>query len=423
MFDYIIVGGGSAGCVLANRLSADARVRVGLFEAGPPDDSLLLRIPVGAVAYVPRKNRRNWAFETVPQAGLNGRRGYQPRGRTLGGSSAINAMCYIRGHRDDYDQWAAQGAHGWSFDQVLPYFKRSEHQERGADAFHGQGGPLNVADLRSPNPLGQVFIAAAEQSGLAKNLDFNGATQEGIGPYQVTQIGGERCSAARAYLDPVRARSNLTIETDAQVTAVIFEGLRAVGIRFRRNGVERELRASREVLLTAGALQSPQLLMLSGIGPGTALQALGITVKVDSPSVGANLQDHIDYTLSYRSPSRLPIGVSARGALDLWRAWREFQASRSGRLTTNFAEAGGFIKSEPTLDRPDLQLFFVVAIVDDHARKLHLGHGFGCHVCLLRPKSRGTLTLASADPLAAPVIDPNFLAEASDLETLVHGFK
>lgn len=423
MFDYVIVGGGSSGCVLANRLSADSRVKVCLLEAGPDDRSPFIHVPLGAVVFLPFRNRHNWAFKTAAQPGLNRRQGYQPRGRTLGGSSSINAMCYIRGQAQDYDEWAAAGCAGWSWSDVLPYFLRAENQSRGPDAYHGTGGPLGVSDLRSPNPLGAVFLEAARSIGLASNPDFNGPLQEGVGYYQVTQVDGERCSAARAYLTPVRTRSNLEVLTEAHATRILFDGKRAVGVRYRRGGIEHELRAQREVIVAAGALQSPQLLMLSGVGPGAALQRFGIEPVHALPGVGQNLQDHPDYIQAYRSGERALFGVSLRGALDLWRGWRTYRASRRGPFTTNFAEAGGFVRSDPGLERPDLQLFFVVAMVDDHARKFHLGHGFSCHVCLLRPTSVGSVELLSADPLAAPRVDPNFLATSEDLERLVRGFK
>ncbi len=423
MFDYVIVGAGSAGCVLAHRLSANPAVRVCLIEAGPDDRSRFLEVPVGAVVFVPFKNRRNWGFRTEPQAGLGGRRGYQPRGRTLGGSSAINAMCYVRGHASDYDEWAALGNSGWSWADVLPYFKRAEDQSRGANAFHGAGGPLAVSDLRSPNPLGATFIEAAIAAGIPRNDDFNGSSQEGVGYYQVTQRNGERCSAATAYLKPIRARRNLEVMTGARALRVVFEGKRAVGVEFRRASAVETLRASREIVLAGGALQSPQLLMLSGIGPGARLQALGIPVIRELAGVGSNLQDHPDYVMTYRSSSHELIGMSWDGLRRLWRSWDEYQRERRGLLTSNFAEAGAFVKSTPALARPDLQLFFVVAMVDDHARKLHLGHGFSCHVCLLRPMSTGTVDLANSDPLADPRVNPNFFGETGDLETMVRGFK
>ncbi len=423
MFDYIIIGGGSAGCVLAARLSEDPAVNVCLVEAGGADTSVLIHCPAG-LALMAQTKIGNWAFETVPQPGLNGRRGYQPRGKVLGGSSSINAMCYVRGQRGDYDHWAAEGNPGWGFDDLLPYFKRSEHNERGADAFHGTGGPLNVMDLRSPTRFGPVFIDAAAQAGYPRNDDFNGAVQEGVGRYQVTHKNGERHSAAKGYLTPNLGRANLTVMTGAHTTRVLLEGKRAVGIEVRVGGELKQIKAKREVLLSAGALQSPQLLMLSGIGPGAHLQQHGIAVAHDLPGVGANLHDHVDVVQVVNAPQLTDLfGISPTGALNAIKGIFEWRRARSGMLTTNFAEAGGFIKSRPDLAQPDLQLHFVIGKLVDHGRKTVFGHGFSCHVCLLTPESRGSLKLASNDPFAAPLIDPNFLAERNDLDRLVTGFK
>ena len=422
-FDYVIVGGGSAGCVLAARLSQDAATRVCLLEAGPADTSVLLHCPAG-LALLAKSGDANWKFETVPQAGFGGRRGYQPRGKVLGGSSSVNAMIYVRGQPEDYDGWAAAGNPGWSWADVLPLFKRAEHNERGASLFHGSGGPLNVMDLRSPNRFGPIFVEAGREAGHDVNADFNGARQEGVGLYQVTHKNGERFSAAKAYLTPNRQRPNLTVLTGAQTTRIVCEGRRAVGVEFRRDGAVSVVRAHREVLLAAGALQSPHLLMLSGIGPADELRRHGIELRHELPGVGRNLHDHVDVVQVFDAPHlRDLFGLSLHGAIAAIKGIFEWRRQRSGLLTTNFAEAGGFIRSRAEEGRPDLQLHFVIGKLVDHGRKTVFGHGYSCHVCLMRPKSRGSVTLASADPMAAPLIDPNFLADPDDLARLVRGFK
>ncbi|MGL5363174.1 MAG: GMC family oxidoreductase [Bosea sp. (in: a-proteobacteria)] len=421
-FDYVIVGGGSAGCVLAARLSEDSTTRVCLIEAGPDHNHLLARVPVGAAAFLPIP-WRNWAFSTVPQAGLNGRKGYQPRGRMLGGSSGLNAMIYMRGHASDYDDWAKAGCTGWGYDDVLPYFKRSEGNERPDDDFHGTDGPLNVADLRSPNPVSEAFLQACDTLQIPRNKDFNGAVQEGAGHYQVTQKDGERWSAARAYLDPARGRPHLTVLTKSRALRIRFNGRRASGVLVKTGGSRRVVHALREVIVSAGAFQSPQLLMASGIGPAQHLRDMGVNVLHDAPGIGQNLQDHLDYTLVYKTGSSVPIGLSPAGLAQFWRGISEWRQKGTGLLTSNFAEAGAFLKTDPALARPDIQLHFVVAMVEDHARKLRLGHGYSCHVCVLRPKSRGTVKLAHADldRYPAPLIDPAFLSHEDDLATLMAG--
>ncbi len=422
-FDHVIVGGGSAGCVLAARLSEDPSVTVALLEAGGDDRSVLIHCPAG-LALLAKTGQANWRFQTVPQPGLNGRRGYQPRGKGLGGSSSINAMIYVRGHAADYDRWAAEGNDGWGWADVLPWFKRAEHNERGADAFHGSGGPLNVMDLRSPNPLLHAFLDAGRQAGHRLNPDFNGAEQEGIGPYQVTHRGGERFSAAKAYLTPHLQRPNLKVITGIHATRVLLEGRRAVGVEGVRDNERLVIRARHEVLLSAGALQSPQLLMLSGIGAPEDLARHGIDVQHALPGVGRHLHDHVDVVQVVDAPQAVEsFGLSAGGLLRMGRAVGQWRRERTGLLTTNFAEAGGFIRSRPEEPLPDLQLHFVVGKLVDHGRKTVMGHGYSCHVCLLRPKSRGSVALASADPMAAPLIDPAFLAEPDDTAALVRGFK
>jgi choline dehydrogenase-like flavoprotein len=432
MFDYIIVGGGSAGSVLAGRLSEDPSVRVALLEAGPADSSVLIHCPAG-LAVMAKYQLNGWDYSTVPQPGLNGRRGYQPRGKVLGGSSSINAMIYARGHAKDYDDWAAQGNPGWSFADVLPYFKRAEHNERGADALHGQGGPLNVMDLRSPNPFLPAFLKAGQQAGYALNPDFNGAAQEGVGNYQVTHKNGERFSAAKGYLTPHLGRPNLQVITGALTTRVLTESVdgrpRATGVEYRPDGGRGapqvlELNLGGEVVLSAGAFNSPQLLMLSGIGPSGQLREHGIKQVHELPGVGENLHDHPDVVIVVNAPKVTDLfGLSLTGVWRMLRGIFEWRRSRSGMLTTNFAEAGGFIKSAPEEAIPDLQWHFVVGKLVDHGRKTVFGHGYSCHVCLLRPRSRGTLRLASADPAAAPLIDPAFLKDPDDMARLVSGFK
>ena len=427
MFDYVIVGGGSGGATLAGRLSEDPAVRVCLLEAGGAGESILVRAPIGAVAMISgRPKINNYAYETVPQPGLNGRRGFQPRGKCLGGSSAINAMLYIRGHHSDYDDWARQGAAGWSFEEVLPYFKRSEGNQRGENALHGGHGPLQVSEQQSPRPISLAFIEAAVESGIPRNDDFNGIEQEGVGLYQVTQFhggarNGERCSAAAAYLHPFLDRPNLKVLTHTQALRIVLENGRATGVEVLRNGQREIIAARREVVLAGGTFNSPQLLMLSGIGDPAELSAHGIAVQHPLPGVGKNLQDHLDFIIGYKSRETDLFGLGAVGAVNLVRAMLEWRKTGKGMVATPFAEGAAFIKSLPELDRPDLQLHFVIAIVDDHARKLHPGYGFSCHVCVLRPKSRGEVGLNDANPLSPPRIDPKYLSHPDDVASILKG--
>ncbi|MEP1199611.1 GMC family oxidoreductase [Tateyamaria sp.] len=427
-YDYVIVGGGSAGCVMAARLSEDANVSVCLIEAGGDGRGLFVRAPAlvaGMISGRPKIN--NWAFHTEPQSGLNGRRGFQPRGKGLGGSSAINAMLYVRGHARDYDEWADLGATGWDWDSVLPYFKMSEGNVRGADDLHGTEGPLQVSDQSEPRAISHAFVEAGEQVQVPPREDFNGPEQEGIGLYQVTQAHsgtakGERCSAAAAYLTTsVMARPNLTVLTRAVVQKVEMQDGRAVGVRMRHGGKFKLVEAGREVILSGGAFGSPQLLLLSGIGPRDELAAHGIEVVHELPGVGQNLQDHLDYIISYHSKRDDVVGLGPKGLMDLARAGLRWGKDGSGLFASPFAEGGAFLKSDPSVTRPDLQLHFVVGIVDQHMRKIHLRFGYSCHVCVLRPFSRGQVGLQSSDPTRPPRIDPNYLDDSRDLDLLMKG--
>lgn len=428
-FDYVIVGGGSAGATLASRLSEDRNTSVCLLEAGGRGDSIMVRAPAAVVAMLPgRPKINNWAYETVPQPGLNGRKGYQPRGKALGGSSAINAMLYIRGHAGDYDEWASLGCRGWGWKDVLPYFQRAENNERGADAAHGAQGPLQVSNQKSPRPITRAFIEAGKAHQIPERDDFNTGDNEGIGLYQVTQFhdeqkNGERCSAAAAYLHPVMDRPNLRVLTGAHATRVLFQGKRATGVSYRKGGKDLTVHAGREVILCGGAFNTPQLLQLSGVGRPEDITPHGIAMVHALPGVGQNLQDHLDYTMAYKSRDRDNFGISLSGGLNLLRHIAEWRRTGKGMLATPFAEGAAFLKTDPSLARPDVQLHFVISIVDDHARKLHIGHGFSCHVCVLRPKSRGSVGLVSADPMAAPRIDPQFLSDPEDLRVMMKGIR
>lgn len=417
-YDIIVVGGGSGGSAAAGRLSEGGRYKVCLIEAGGPNTAWQILAPA-MLAQIPK--RSNWAYETVPQKGLNGRRGYQPRGRGLGGSSAINAMIYIRGCKWDYDNWAALGATGWSYDDVLPYFKRAEHNERGGDDFHGADGPLNVMDQRWPNEGSLDFVEAAASLQLPRNADFNGAQFEGVGLYQVTQKGGERWSAARAYVDPAVAVGRLAVKTNALVERIEVEDGRATGVTIRQGWSRKTIRAKGAVILSGGAFGTPHILQLSGIGPAAHLQSLGIPVVIDRPAVGSDLQDHVDYIAAYETGGDLFHGMSLKGQWRAIKAIFEWRRTRGGWLTSPFAEAGGFAKSQPDIEVPDLQFHFLPVMIENHGRTKVRQIGFSCHTCVLRPESRGTVRLASPRAKDAPLIDPAFLDDPRDMDVLKRG--
>lgn len=428
-FDFIVVGAGSAGCVLANRLSADPENRVLLLEAGPRDSHPLIHIPVGNGKIIP-KAKYNWKYETEPQEHMDNRRILWPRGKTLGGSSSLNGMIYIRGHARDYDLWRQQGVSGWSFADVLPYFKRAEGNVRGGDAFHGGDGPLIVSDSAHDHELFDGFVAAGREAGYPANNDFNGPEQEGFGRYQFTIRNGRRWSAAAAYLKPVLSRPNLTLETGALTHQVLFDGTRAVGVRYAHGSTARTAYAAREVLLCGGVVNSPQLLMLSGIGPADDLRRLGIEPLIDRPEVGGNLQDHLCvHTVHVSETPTLTDELVRleRGAISVARAF----VTRKGPAAAFPLEGGAFIRTSDDLDIPDAQFHFSAGNLLSLIRRPFASHSedhtrpdaFMCHVCQLRPESRGDIRLRSADPRDAPLIQPNYLSAARDRDTMRAAFK
>ena len=412
-YDYIVVGAGSAGSVMAGRLSENPSNKVLLLEAGGSNWHPFIHMPAGLAKLI-KLEHLNWSYYTEPEPGLDNRRLYWPRGKVLGGSSSINAMCYCRGHRKDYDDWAENGCEGWSFQEVLPWFKHSEDQQRGASGYHGTRGPLKVQDLRYHNPLSDIFIAAAEQAGFERTDDFNGPRQRGFGFYQVTQDKGRRCSTADAYLKPAKGRSNLTIQTHALAERVILDGKRAVGVRARVKGRPAGFEGG-EIIICGGAINSPQLLMLSGIGPADHLRNTGIDVAHELPGVGENLQDHLDICTLVRATRALTYD-----RLNEVLAGIRYLLTRGGPVSSNIAEAGGFIVSRYAEDdRPDIQMHFVPALLDDHGRNQLEGHGMTIHACPLRPTSRGSLTLKSADPAEPPTMRANYLETEYDRRMMV----
>src|SRR6202158_4209838 len=421
-FDYVIVGAGSAGCVLANRLSADGKNSVLLLEAGPRHTTLGIHVPLGYGMLFKNKTV-NWMYQTEPEPGLGGRTVFQPRGKVLGGSSSINGLLYVRGQHEDYDRWRQHGTNGWGYDDVLPYFKKAEHQQRGADDFHGTGGPLPVSDLGHPDPLSAAFIAAAVERGLPLNPDFNGASQEGAGFFQTTTRYGRRASAAVAYLRPAKDRKNLHVATPALAQRILFEGRRAVAIEYRKAGSMRTARARKEILISGGAYNSPQLLQLSGVGPAELLRKHGIDVVLDAAGVGQDLQDHMQVRMVMRCTKKITLNDIVNHPVRRMLAGARYAAFRKGPLTIAAGTSGAFFKTSPRLATPDIQIHFLPFSTDKMGERLHSFSGFSASVCQLRPESRGSLRIRSADPTAAPEIRINYLATEVDRTANVEGLK
>ena len=420
--DYVVVGAGSAGCALAARLSEDPSVRVVLLEAGGRDTNPWIHVPVGYFKTMHNPSV-DWCFKTEPDPGLNGRALAWPRGKVLGGSSSLNGLLYVRGQHADYDRWRQMGCEGWGWDDVLPYFKRSEHQERGEDDWHGVGGPLSVSNMRLSRPICDAWVAAAQNAGYKFNTDYNGATQEGVGYFQLTTRNGRRCSAAVAYLKPARKRPNLHVVTRAATRRVVFEGRRAVGVAYAdAGGNECTVRARREVVLSAGALGSPQILMLSGVGPAEHLREHGIDVLHDAPAVGTNLQDHLQARLVFKC-NEPTLNDEVRSYMQQARIGLKYIMFRAGPMTMAASLAVGFLRTRPELATPDIQFHVQPWSADSPGEGVHPFSAFTMSVCQLRPESRGWVRLKSKDPSVYPRIDPNYLATEGDRSTIVEGVK
>ncbi len=421
-FDYIVVGAGSAGCVLANRLTASGQHRVLLIEAGGEDRNLWIHVPIG-YARLFADPRNNWLYSSEPEPELGGRSIIQPRGKVLGGSSSINGLLYIRGQAEDFNHWRQLGNAGWSFEDVLPYFKRAEDQERGADELHGAGGPLSVRDVSEGHPLCEAFIEACEQTGIPRTDDFNGASQEGSGYFQLTTRNGRRWSTARGYLKPARRRPNLAVVSNALTTRILFDGRRAVGVEYRKDGATHTARANAEVILSGGAFGSPQLLQLSGVGPADLLRQHGIEVIADMKGVGTGLQDHYQARFNYRCKTRNTINDMMGSLTGRVAAGLRYALLRKGFLTIGAGYAGAFAKTDPGMATPDVQFHFILFSADSIGQKLHPWPGFLASVCQLRPESRGFVRIKSSDPAQAPAIQPRYLTAQADRDCMVAGMK
>jgi choline dehydrogenase len=421
-FDYVIVGAGSAGCVLANRLSADGKHSVLLLEAGPKDTNIWIHIPLGYGQLFKEKSV-NWMYQTEPEPELHGRQVFQPRGKVLGGSSSINGLLYVRGQHEDYDRWRQRGNAGWGYEDVLPYFKKAENQQRGADKYHGAGGPLPVSDWRHHDPLSEAFVKAAAEAGIPTNPDFNGATQEGAGFFQTTTQRGRRASSAFSYLRPAMTRGNLHVETSALAQRILFEGRRARAVEYRQGDRVRTAKARREIMVSSGAYNSPQLLQLSGVGPADLLKKHGIEIVLDQAGVGNDLQDHLQVRVVMRCLQRVTLNDVVNNPLRRIWAGAHYAALRRGPLTIAAGTSGAFFKTDPRLATPDIQIHFIPFSTDKMGEKLHPFSGFTASVCQLRPESRGTLRIRSADPNVAPEIRINYLATATDRRAFIDGIR